>query len=77
MRAVTLRGLAVTPHAANAVTIDVEPGVNTLRILLDPAVPSDVIETCEQNGADIHVLHCHIYDPANPVSGYRIIGEKP
>jgi hypothetical protein len=76
MRAVTLRGLPVKPHAPNAVAIDVAPGINTLRILLDPAIPGEVVELCEQGADGFQVLHSHIYNPADPVSGYRIFGEE-
>jgi hypothetical protein len=75
LRAVTLRGLPVTPHSPNTVTVDVAAGVNALRLLLDPFYPNEAIEVCEQNGETVQVLHCHIFDPQDPVSGYRIFGE--
>ena len=75
IRAVTLRGLPLTPQTPTSVALDIAAGINTLRLLLDPLNPAEAIEVCEQSGDAIQVLHCHIFDPRDPVAGYRIVGE--
>src|SRR5450759_4807422 len=75
LRAVTLRGLPVSPANPTSVTLDITAGINTLRLLLDPFDPTEAIDICEQSGSEIQVLHCHLFDPEDPATGYRIIGE--
>jgi hypothetical protein len=74
LREVTLRGQPVVPQNSRAVTLDVVPGINTLRLLLDPFDSTDIIDIVEEAGDDSQILDCHRFDPADPVSGYRILG---